>query len=292
MTLAIKSGGAWRTVADGKLRVKSSGAWQSPGYCRVKSGGAWRDSGYRGYPNPPSAPWVHSWGYGNLQAAWSPASGGPAISSYHVVLTNVNGSWIHEEYSGDTYSPNYGVDQDTRYQVYVRSVGTNGLVSAWQGPLRVGIGHPATNNYGWVQRTRGWVSGQVSGARNKDDPFWVGVGGNIWITGMHVRNLSTPQSSVVAPGTNRGVDFVVYSGSYGTLNGSYGTIYSGFNMDHPLGNWGDGSAWGIVARGAGWSTTGNGYYMLWCDALWMSGTEYYDNYEVVSTNPAQGNYYW
>ena len=24
----------------------------------------------------------------------------------------------------------------------------------------------------------------------------------------------------------------------------------------------------------------------------LAGTQYYDNYEVVSTNPAQGNYYW
>jgi hypothetical protein len=47
-----------------------------------------------------------------------------------------------------------------------------------------------------------------------------------------------------------------------------------------------------VARGAGWSTTGNGYYMLWCDDFWVDGTYYYDNYEIVSWNPEQGNYYW
>ena len=292
-------GGSWRQIADGNIRAKAyqEGTWRIPTKCYVKHGamgtGGWHDTGYASYPNPPSAPWVHHWDYSNVQAAWNyAAGGGPPIAYYDVQLLYSDGNFWTSEASTDNISPMWGIGQDARCQIRVRSVGTNGLASAWQGNLRVGTGHPETYNYGWVQRTRGWESEHIGGARNRDDPFWVGFGGNIYASGMHWRNLRTPQSSVVSPGTNRSVAWIVYGNEYGVIHNNYGTIYSGSSIDHPLGNWGDGNPWGIVARGAGWSTTGNGTYMLWCDDFWCSGTEYYNNWEVVSTNPAQGNYYW
>lgn len=299
MAIRLKSGAGWvGPVGDGNLRIKWGGPWISPSYvyCKIGDlgGGYWQDSGYRGYPNPPSTPWVNTWGYGNCQVAWNyPAGGGAAIAYYHVVMTDVNGSWIAEENSTDNVSPNWGVNQDSRYRFYVRSVAQNGLASPFQGPLNVGIGHPSTPNYGYVQRTQYWSSEHLSGARNKDDPFWVGVPSSVLLQGMHWRNLRTGgMSGVVAPGTNRQVAWIVYSNEYGHITDNYGTIYNGSSIDHPLNNWADGSAWGIVARGAGWSTTGNGYYMLWLDDFWCDGTYYYDNYEIVSWNPEQGNYYW
>jgi hypothetical protein len=55
---------------------------------------------------------------------------------------------------------------------------------------------------------------------------------------------------------------------------------------------GDDTYWGIDPVGSGWSTTGNSTYMMWCDDLWVDGTETYTQVEIVSSIPAQGNYYW
>lgn len=286
--------GTWQGGSDGSIRLKWGGSgWSVPSYCRVRVNGNWVDSGYRAYPNPPSAPWVNSWTYSNCQVAWNYAAGGGApISYYEVVITDAAGNWLATENSTDNVSPNWGVSQDTRYRFYVRSVAVNGLASPFQGPLNVGIGHPSTPNYGYVQRSSDWNSDVVGGARNADDPFWVGVPGGVLLNGMHISNYYTPMSSVVARGTNRDVNWVLYGQDYGSVVNNYGTLYSGGSLSHPLNNWGDGSPWGWIARGAGWSTTGNGTYMLWIEQLWLSGTYYYDNYEIVSWNPEQGNYYW
>ena len=237
-------------------------------------------------------PWVQAWNYTDTLTGFSGPSGGPPIDYYHIEKLNSGGTPV-EGYYDTSGSRWWSTPQDTRWQFRVRSHGINGLFSNWVGNLRVGIGHPETYNYGWVERTRGWTSDTASGYRNKDDPFWVGVPHRVYLTSLHWRNLRTGgMSSVVCPGTNRDVDWVSDGGDFGTIRNNTGTVYNGHNWDHAFGNWGDGSRWGIVARGAGWSTTGNGYYMLVCDGLWCHGTEYYDNWEHVSTNPGQGNYYW
>ena len=285
--------GGWVGGSDGSIRLRWSGVWQTPSYMRMRVGGNWVDSGYRAFPNPPSDPWVNSWDYSNVQAAWNYAAGGGApISYYEVQLLNASGGLWASENSTDNVSPNWGIGQDARAQIRVRSVGVNGLTSAWSNLLRVGTGHPSTPNYGYVQRTQDWNSDLVGGARNADDPFWVGVPGGVLLNAMHISNYYTPMSGVVARGTNRDVNWVLYGNDYGSVVNNYGTLYSGGSISHPLNNWGDGSPWGWIARGAGWSTTGNGYYMLWIEQLWLSGTYYYDNYEIVSWNPEQGNYYW
>jgi hypothetical protein len=292
--------GSWSpTIADGNFRLKWGGtAWTFPGAVKVKDGdvgtGAWVDTGYHGYPNPPTNLRVNSWSYTNAQAAWdyAPAGGAP-IDYYHIVITDAAGTWLAQENSTDNLSPNWSVSPDTKYQFYVRSHSSNGLMSGFVGPLRIQIGHDVSYNYGYVTRQRYWQSAVLSGARNKDDPFWVTVPSSIAaLSGMHWRNLRTPQSSVVTPGTNRTVNLIANNGDLGPINNTWGTILSGNNGDWAFNNAGSDLIWGLVARGSGWSTTGNGTYMLWCDQFWMDGTENYSNYEVVSTNPAVGNSYW
>jgi hypothetical protein len=296
-TLRVKSAGVWRgPVSDGILRVKSGGVWVSPSYVRAKApSGAWVDSQYRGYPNPPSAPWVHAWSYSNCQVAWNyAAGGGAAISYYEVVITDAAGNWLATENSTDNISPNWGVGQDTRYQFYVRSVAANGLVSAWQGPLRVGIGHPSTPNYGWVQRTRDWYS-QINGNWIKDK-YAGGEGGtvvfvpnSVLITALHY-NIFTNNgfSSVISPWNNRTVSSI-YAGI------DQGNVFQANNplqtIDYGYANWGADNYWGFICRGAGWTVSEGGTARL-VGQFGVQGTEYYNNWEIVSYNPEQGNYYW
>jgi hypothetical protein len=292
MPIRVLSGGAWSSpIADGNLRVKSGGAWVFPSFCRVKVNNAWVDTGYRGYPGATSALWVSGWSFTSATVAWSPPSSGAQVANYQVEHYDGNGNYIDGYTLTNPIRP-FPVTTDTRHQFRARALGTSGLAGPWSSFLRIGIGHPVSYNYGYVDRTRGWESGRASGARNMDDPFWHLAGTNLNLTGMHWRNLYTPQSSVVSPGTNRIVNWFINGSDFGTLHGNLGTVYSGSNHDQPLNNNGNNQLWGIVPRGVGWSTTSDGNKMLWCDAFWLSGTETYANYEIVSTNPEQPNYYW
>lgn len=300
--------GAWQgPVADGNVRLKWGGSsWISPAAVRMKTGstvgaevppfgGGWTDTQYHGYPNPPSVAWVNAWGYGNLQAAWNyAAAGGAAIAYYHVVLTDVNGAWLSEENSTDNVSPNWTVAQDTRYMVYVRSVAVNGLASPFQGPLKVGIGHPSTPNYGYVQRTRPWYS-QINGNWYKD-AYNGGEGGTVvfvpntvLITEFHVNMVTNNSfSSVISPWNNRTMSHIFAGADWTDViqaNNPYSGIEYGFN------NWGGDNYWGYILRGAGWTVSPGGVARC-VGQFGVAGNEYYNNYEVVSWNPEQGNYYW
>ena len=293
-------GGSWRQIADGNLRVKHGGGigggwWHVPTKCYVKigdlGGGYWKDTGYASYPNPPTSIWVVAWNYGATHTAFYGPSSGPPVQDYHIERLDYWGNPVEGYYqtSGERV---WSTPQDTHHQFRVRSRGVNGLHSDWSSPyLRVAIGHAATPNYGWVERARGWETYVEGGGRNANDPWWFYVPGRIYISGMHWRNLYAASSSVVTPGTNRTVNYIFNGGDYGPLHNNLGTIHSGHSYDYGLGNWSDGN-WGIVPRGVGWSTTGNPYYQCHCDNIWLSGTEYYDSYEIVSWNPEQGNNYW
>lgn len=292
-------GGVWTTVAAaGNLRLKWGGAsWITPAIAYAKSGavgtGSWVDTGYRGYPNPPTSFGIHYWDYSQVQAVWAgPDAGGAPVQDYHFVLTNEAGTWLYEEYGTDGFQA-VSVSQNTRYRLYVRSRSTNGLFSGFVGPINVGIGYPAVNNYGYVNRERGWNSEVVGGYRNMDDPLWVGVPDSIHIYTMAWRNLQCPASGVTSPGTNRTVNYIFNGGDFGPINNNLGTIPKGHNYDYPLDNAPPfGGAWGLIARGVGWSTTGNPSLMMYADALWIYGIETYANYELISTTPAVGNYYY
>jgi hypothetical protein len=304
-TLRVNSGATWRgPIADGNLRVKANGVWVGPQYCRIKSGGAWRDTGYVGPPNPPGDPYVYAWDYSNVQAAWNYASGGPPISYYEVQLLYSDGSFWTSENSTDNISPQWGIGQDTRAQIRVRSVGNNGLTSAWSNLLRVGTGHAETYNYGYVQRTRDWSTGGSIGYAGQFNNLagW-GVPSSVLVTAIHWQIWSTDgvPMSVWPPayvnGGNRHVNI--------QLNESYvwerpnwpPSIdgWDGVNFPGGLTYWGNGGRSGFVMRNTNEDSgeTGNPWAGVRIDGyVTIYGTEYYNNYEIVSTNPAAGNYYW
>jgi hypothetical protein len=293
MTVYRKTNGGWAAASNGNVRIKWGGNWQTASYVYQKVNGQWQDSGYRGYPNPPQGIWVHAWSFSAVALGFSgPAPGGAPVSYYHLVQTDSNGNWINQANVGGSPWGNFGVGEDGYYQFYVRSVAASGLASAFVGPVRVRIGHSEQGYWATENRTQGWSSEHLSGARNKDEPFWVGFGSDVVIQGMHWRNLRTPMSSVVTPGTNRTVNYIFNGGDFGAMNGEWGTIYSGHNGDKGLGNEGTGQPWGIVARGAGWSTTGNGTYMLWCDDFWCDGYQTYQVNVYYVTRYYQDNGYW
>jgi len=294
-------GGSWKQITDGNARVKRpwEGSWTSPTYVYAKigglGGGSWRDTGYRGYPNPPQSIWVHAWDFNNVAIGFSgPAAGGAPVVAYQLVQTDSNGNWMNAPEVGGSPWGNFAVGEDGYYQFFVRSKSAAGLYSNFIGPVKVRIGHTEQGYWAAENRTRGWQSDHPSGARNADDPFWIAFGSNVVIQSMHWRNLRTGgMSGVVTPGTNRTVNFIYNYGDFGPINNEHGTIYNGSNVDKGgFNNQGNGNPWGIVARGAGWSTTGNGYYMLWCDDFWCQGYETYQENVYYVTRYRQENGYW
>ena len=293
MTVYRKTNGGWAAASNGNIRVKWGGNWQTANYVYRKTNGVWQDSGYRGYPLAPQSIWVHAWSFSAVALGFTgPPAGGAPVAHYELLQTDSNGNWLGHVAVGGSPWGNFGVGEDGYYRFYVRSVSTGGLYSGWTGPVQVRIGHSEQGYWATEGRTAGWESEHIGGARNKDDPFWVGFGGNVIIQGMHWRNLRTPMSSIVRPGTNRDVNWVIYGQDYGSIGNNYGTVYSGSSIDHPFGHRGDGSPWGIVARGAGWSTTGNGTYMLWVDDFWCSGYYEYNVDVYYVTRYYQDNGYW
>jgi hypothetical protein len=293
MPIRILVAGAWRpAVADGNLRVRSGGTWIYPSVAKVRNNGIWVDLGYHGYPLPPTGLSVQAWDYSNCVVQWAAPTGtGAAINGYRVERHDVNNNLIDAAVVTGL-SQSFAVNQDARYQFYVRSQSANGLNSAYIGPLKVAIGHPQTPNYGYVARQRGWQSAVIGGGYNRDSWAIVSVPDTVTITGLHWRNLRTPQSSVVTPTASRTVNWILNSGDFGAINANLGTVYSGNNTDWGLNNNGNNAGWGLIPRGTGWSTSGNSYYQMIIDQLWCDGQETYQNYEIVSYNPEQGNTYW
>lgn len=303
-TMSVKSGGVWRgPVADGIVSVKSNGVWVAASAIYAKKGGAWVNTGYTGYPNQPSTVWVQQWDYANTLTGFNGPSGGPAIDFYHIERLDANGTPV-EGYYDTSGSRWWGTPQDTRHQFRVRSHGANGLFSDWSGPyLHVGIGHPETYNYGYVQRTRGWQTGGSIGYEGYfNNLAGFAVPSSVLVTAVHWQLWSTDgiPISVWPPayvsGGNRHVN-IHLNESYiwerpnwpANLDG-----WDGVNYPGGLIYWGNGGRTGFVCRNI---NEDGGPDNPWAGVrvdgyVTISGTEYYDNYEVVSTNPGQGNYYW
>jgi hypothetical protein len=301
-TLRVKSGGAWQgPIADGKLAVKVNGAWVYPASCSVKSGGAWRSTGYAGYPNNPGDPYVYAWDNnpGNVQAAWNyPAAGGAPISYYHVQLLNASGGLWAEENSTDNISPVWGIGQDARAQIRVRSVGVNGLIGPWTNLLKVGTGHPSTPNYGYVQRTRGWASAAaINGYGYWGNVAGVGVPSSILVNAIHwqlaCHNYFSPMLSIAVPdfveGGNRQINIMLNNDYVWQYNVEWPSPLDGWDY---LQYWGNGGITGILCHGGGWWYSNPDPTFQVDGYVTVHGTEYYDNYEIVSWNPEAGNYYW
>lgn len=292
-------GGFDGPVANGKLQTKWGGGWFVPTVIYAKSGalgtGGWVDTGYRGYPNPPQGIWVHAWNFGAVALGFSgPAAGGAPVAAYQLVQTDSAGNWLSQVEVGGSPWGNFGVGEDGYYQFYVRSKSAAGLYSNFVGPLRVRIGHTEQGYWQTEGRTQYWSSEHVSGARNRDDPFWIGHGGDCVLQTMHWRNLRTGgMSGTVSPWGSRTVNYIFNGGDFGAINGELGEILNGHSYDKGgFGHTGTGAGWGLVARGSGWSTVSNGYYMLWLDDFWCDGYQNYNVNVYYITRYYQDNGYW
>jgi hypothetical protein len=314
MPVDVKEGalgtGSWRRIANGSIRAKKppweldAGTWFVPTKCYVKigeyGGGYWRDTGYESYPSVPSNMWVQQWNYSQTLTGFSGPSGGPPIDYYHVERYDQNGTAV-EGYYDTSGSRWWNTPQDTRHQFRVRSHGVNGLWSAWSPYLRVGIGHASTPNYGWVERTRDWSNGGYISARAlylegfsvPNRTICNRIHWQLWTNfGTSVISVWPPQ---VVEGGNRQIEIhlnedYVWDHPYwpNPLDGWDGAGYPG-NLQF----WGNGGRTGIKLVGPSGTDAGGWTSGLGVDGyINLYGVQYYDNYEIVSWNPEQGNYYW
>ena len=299
MPMRMKVSGAWvGPLASGNFRVKSgktgAGSWIYPASVKMKVNGVWVDTGYVGYPAAPVNFAINGWSYSAVALQWGAGAGGAPVSAYNLVQTDSAGNWLNQvEVSGSPWG-NFSVNWDTRYQFYIRSKSAAGLYSGFVGPIRAAIGHPRQDTYDYVLRERPWQSGTVGGWYNKGD--WIAIyvagagdgrAGDILIQGLHSRNFTAPQGP--PSGTpSRTINHLFNNGDFGSI----GSVGQGWGEDLGLNNWSSNTYWGYIPQGTGWSTTGNQYYQLHVDSVWLSGTERYNNYEIVSTIAEQGNTYW
>jgi hypothetical protein len=301
MPLRVKSGGAWQTFTPGALRFKVDGVERIPQFCRIKANGIWNDSGYVGPPNPPTMPWVQQWNYSQTLTGFSGPSGGPAIDYYHIERLDANGTPV-EGYYDTSGSRWWNTPQDTRHQFRVRSHGSNGLWSDWVGNLRVGIGHASTPNYGWVERSRDWSTGGYISARALYlEGFSVPsrtlcnrIHWQLWTAGVSDGFICRYPPGFKTAGNRQleihlNEDYVWDRPDWpNPLDGWDGAGYPG-----GLQFWGNGGRTGIKLVGPNGSEVGGWTPGVGVDGyINLYGVQYYDNYEIVSWNPEQGNYYW
>jgi hypothetical protein len=297
--IRYKWGPNWSgNVADGNLRTRWGGGWFVPSLVRAKvgdvGGGYWTDTGYRGVPNPPSAPWVHSWydggslgAQGHLQVAWNYASGGAPVAHYEVALNNeANTQTLGVENSTDNISPAWGVNQNSYYQVYVRSVGATGLASGYQ-RRNVYIGRPAYAIMGTIHHADYWAAGGSIGyegyLNNLAGPA---VPGDVVVYSIHWQlwdNYGSNVLCVYPPQFVNGGDRQIQ-----IIYNEYGVLWDDVNwpspldaFDYPAPYWGNGGRTGFICRGGGWvpGRRADGY-------VTVDGTRYYDTWGQVGTEPA------
>jgi len=307
MSVQVRTGGTWRTAGSGALNIRNGGSWRSANACYVKIGGVgagyWYDSGYRGYPAVPSTPWVTGWDYSNVNVGWSAGGGGAPVAYYQLEHNHPGGIQGIDNYGGGQ-SNNYGVNWDSTYSFRVRAVSTGGLVSGWSPYRYVAIGHPQQDTYGYVQRTRGWQTEHQWNYRFMYQAFNWQIPPSIALNAIHATNIrcgppgNQGSSIVQRTSSRRLVSLQTDAGWAGSLFGHNGDVASGTSFDRSLaGNWGGNNWWGIYPTGnngeqdnnTGWSTGANVALSLYCDDVWIDGTEYYDNWELTNRIYEQGN---
>lgn len=151
MTLSVRDGGVWRTVATNRLQyVRAGGTWKPILDIWVRAGGAWVKDAYTAPAlalptnlrmNPASAT-----NHATIPVIWdftTPAGGLPP-TGFQVVLTDEAGAWLQNvTVDGSLRVYTFGsIAPNKRYRVYVRSVYTNDgrLPSAFVGPLNWFLG--------------------------------------------------------------------------------------------------------------------------------------------------------
>jgi hypothetical protein len=321
-----KWGGGFTDIGNGKAYSKWGGGWFPVKLIRGKSGpvgsGGWVDGGFTGQPALPSVPWVSAWDYSNIIFNWNAGGGGAPISHYHYVLVRTNdGAWVANGTTTAT-SVMIGINWDNRYQFYVEAVGINGVATGWSNGDgstqygRPGIGHPRQDSYGYVWHSTPWQSGNlvnVNPQRNylfRDEAWSVYLGNDILVKNVSWGNLNVDTNAVggiVTTGFARTVnlhfagvwqgwaldDGISYNEGIGDINILSGNAYAWYGLPITA-QWGGDNWWGLGPRGEGWMPASDGriQYTLRADSVNFSGDRYYQQYEVVSSIPESGNYWW
>jgi hypothetical protein len=255
MTLRYRSAaGTWIAPAAGDLFYRASSATFQPiGRVRVKDEtGVWLDSGYLGPPGVPLNLGVSTWSYSRLTVDWDPPSTAVQPTRYIVRLTGPAGGVISEsEVSASTRTASWGVAQETRYQVFVRSKGSNGALSAWTPALQVGIGRPRITRIVEVARERDWVATRDVNMYRAEE--WGNViPQNVRVTEMRVdltASWDTPK--LCYEGTDQRIHFIrrgEEGADVGTRNNPW-TLRFDFAQNAA-------GLHGLICRGAEWSTRG------------------------------------
>jgi hypothetical protein len=307
VALKIKRSGAWADVANGNLKIRSNGAWQSANYCYIRSGGVWRDSGYRGYPlvpqslavSPGAAP--YNWSFSQVTVQWAaPAAGGAPVDHYQVVKTDANGSWVSAVDTGAT-SYTFGVSNDERCQFYVQSVSAAGLPSGFIGPVRVQIGHPEVGHYANVQHNEPWNSAMVSvNLYLQSYTVTIFVPSDVLVSSWYtnLRNdtagwakLSPDPSNTAPPGGRRLFDVFRNAPQWTDWHNRLDVPNPWAPPWRAMNHWGENQGWGYAIDGTGYSAGPTGGFRIYGE-FQIFGTRYYDvNTYFIDTNRVD-NSFW
>lgn len=299
-------GTTWADLGNGKAYSRWGGGWFPCKTIRAKVGavgtGSWTDGGFTGQPAGPSVPWVEAWDYNNIIFKWNAGAGGTPIAYYEYVLTNEGGGWLVHSTTTAT-SVMIGINWDSRYRFYVQAVGINGVATGWSNGDgstvygHPGIGHPRQDSYGYVWHSTPWQSEVQWNYRHRNELFGVYVTSDIHLTSITWANLRT-SDSVVSIGTNRTVYLYLDNSDQSPINyyiaGAPQILSSNAYAWWTIGldNFGNNAYWGIVPREVGWAVPGGPGYILFADSVQLFGDRFYQQWEIVSTIPEAGNYWW
>lgn len=293
-SLKIQSGGAWKTVADGKLKTRIGSVWVSPSSLKIQVAGAWKDSGYQGAPAAPTGLAVNAWAtHDAVSFKWVAGVGGAASASYEVMVRNAAGTTAttgaNVVTKTDTVSPSVDfteVVQGTKYNVYVRALASSGLYSAWVGPLQISMGKDATSKTVTTSGTRAWTSGAKSIVGYKDVAVGPVVPTTVVVQAIRY-NVSETFSGVLSPYGSHSISGYRNSAEQAQFSWPSSSIDTTPALTDYRSN---GGVQGLICRGTGWSTTPTGSYIL-TGTITVSGLEDY-TYNTTTTTPAVANGYW
>ena len=292
-SVKINSGGVWRTIATGDLRVKAGGVWVYPASMKVQSGGAWRDTGYVGYPAEPTNLAVYSWTtHEAVSFTWKAGVGGAPTASYDIQINNQANNAVVAS-SNDAAAPSISftqVAQYTKYNVYVRAKSAGGLVSDWVGPLKIWMGKDAVTTVTPTTKTRAWSESQAIGTNGfRDNPCGVRAPSSVRMTAIrYIVSANGGFTSILSPYNNREIFYWFDNVQGGRVSWSSPEDTGNITLN----NVSAGTAYpqGFICRGIGWSSSASGPYRV-NGTIYLYGTETYVE-NVSSTVPAINNTYW
>lgn len=292
MAVKIKWGSDWVGPSSGGIRVKWGSSWITPATMRVKWGSGWVNTGYIGLPNVPRNLRVMSWTYDRLRVEWTAPAGGAAPASYEMQLRGPKGGLIESATGTGLSSPNWVIDEMTKYMVRVRSVGSTGAVSDWTPDLQVQIGRPEITSTKMVAKTRDWAD-SIRVDMYRDEINGNKIPANVRVTHMVV-DLDTQTFDTSLMDFNHRELHLVRDGvdiGQGSAVGINDIKPCPWKLRFPFAQNTPG-VHGLVTRGIGWSTRGvtSGWRVV--GTIRSEGIETYQQEVTVVTQTEVRNSYW